>query len=81
MRVVKHEERQPLARIDYDKIADNYNRLEVGGAVIIDKVYNITLFKQHLERRGLSSNTDFYAFNKGDETCIKRLSQACMTKG
>jgi hypothetical protein len=79
MKVVEHEERTPNTPIDYSKLADFYNRLEIGGAVEMDQVYNITLFKQAIERRGLGLG-DFQAFNKGGKTLVKRLTQALMSK-
>lgn len=80
MKTVQHEERSPLVPIEYNKLADLYNRLEVGGAVQMDKVYNITLFKKALARRGVVIDTDCSAFNKDGKTLVKRLSQAVMTK-
>lgn len=80
MKVVPKEGRSARTPIDYEKLADFYNALEVGGAVEMDAVYNITLFKEALERRSVVSETDFSAFNKDGKTLVKRLTQAAMTK-
>lgn len=80
MKVVAQESREPRTSIDYVELAKKYNALEVGGAVVLEPVYNITNFKAALERRGLASQTDFNAFNKGGETLVKRVSQAVMTQ-
>lgn len=81
MKVVSNEERTPLVPIDYAKLADFYNSSEVGGAVEMDEqVYNITLFKKALSRRGVVSEVDFHAFNKGGKTLVKRLTLVEMTK-
>lgn len=81
MKVVPNEGRTPLVPIDYVKLAEFYNGLEVGGAVEMDeKVYNITLFKQALGRRGVVSEVDFHAFNKDGKTLVKRLTLVDMTK-
>ena len=81
MKIVNNEERSPMQRIDYSKLADLYNRLENGGAVEMDEqVYNITLFKKHLARRGVVIGTDFEAFNRDGKTVVKRLTQVAMTK-
>lgn len=54
-----------LERIDYNEIADWYNfKVPVGGALKREKVYNITLFKHAIARRGLIVNRDFTATNK-----------------
>jgi hypothetical protein len=80
MKVVEHEERTPNTPIDYNKLADYYNRLEIGGAVEMDQVYNITLFKEAVERRGIRREVDFLAFNRDGKTIVKRESQAPMNK-
>lgn len=52
-------------RIDYNEIADWYNlKTPVGGALKRERVYNITLFKNALARRGLVVNKDFRAVTK-----------------
>jgi len=80
MKVVPEEGRSPRTSIDYGKLAELYNALEIGGAVEMDPVYNITLFKDALARRGLVNLEDFSAFNKDGRTLVKRLTQAAMTK-
>lgn len=80
MKVVPKEGREPRASIDYKKLAELYNSLEVGGAVEMEPVYNITLFKDALGRRGVVLDTDFSAFNKDGITLVKRLSMAAMTQ-
>lgn len=80
MKVVPQESREPRNPIDYVELAKTYNALEIGGAVEMDAVYNITNFKEALCRRGLASNADFKAFNLNGKTLVKRLSQAAMTQ-
>lgn len=80
MKVVAQEGREPRSTIDYTKLAEFYNALEIGGAVEMDTVYNITNFKVALSRRGLVNQTDFTAFNKGGKTLVKRLTQATMSQ-
>lgn len=81
MKVVKEEVGSPRTPIDYNKLADYYNSAEIGGAVQMDEpVYNITLFKKAISRRGLVLDVDYTAFNKDGKTLVKRLSQALMTK-
>jgi hypothetical protein len=80
MKVVKEEVGSPRIAIDYNKLAEYYNTAEIEGAVEMDEVYNITLFKKALTRRGLELDVDFSAFNKDGKTLVKRLSQALMTK-
>ncbi|MNL80376.1 hypothetical protein D3C87_2072150 [compost metagenome] len=50
-------------------------------AVKMEKVYNITLFKRTISNRGVASEVDFQAYNRGDNTFVKRLTQVAMTKG
>lgn len=82
MKVVKEEDiGTPRVAIDYNKLADFYNASQVGAGIETDEeVYNITLFKRALNRRGLKVNEDFSAFNKDGKTFVKRLSEALMTK-
>lgn len=80
MKVVPQEGRVPRTPIDYNKLAELYNALEIGGAVEMDPVYNITNFRQALCRRGLVTQVDFTAFNKGGKTLVKRGSQATMSQ-
>lgn len=82
MKVVNKEAAQKeRERIDYNAIADFYNRLQVGEALQIEPVYNITLFRRALANRGVKIDVDFDAFGKGGKTLIKRVSMARMTKG
>lgn len=80
MKVVPQEGREPRTPIDYTKLAELYNALEIGGAVEMDLVYNITNFKEALARRGLVQQTDVNAFTLNGKTLVKRLSQAVMTQ-
>ena len=67
--------------IDYSLLADHYNRCEVGGAVEMDKVSNVSLFKKTMGNyRGLTADVDFQAYNKGGKTYVKRLTMARMSK-
>jgi hypothetical protein len=80
MKVVAQEGRASRTPIDYTKLAELYNALEVGGAVEMDSVYNITNFKEALTRRGLVMQKDASAFNLNGKTLVKRLSMAVMTQ-
>lgn len=80
MKVVEKAGHAPRTPIDYAKLAEFYNALEVGGAVEMDAVYNITNFKEALGRRGLALKTDVDAFSHSGKTLVKRLSQAVMTQ-
>ena len=78
--VTKAEAQKERERIDYDAIADFYNTLQIGEALQINPVYNITLFRRALGNRGVKINIDFDAFGKGGKTLVKRLSAARMLK-
>lgn len=82
MKVVKNADAQKeRERIDYAAIATFYNNnLQVGEALQIEPVYNITLFRRALNGRGVTSGKDFEAFGKGGKTLVKRLSMARMSK-
>jgi len=67
--------------IDYDKLAKLYDKAEIGQAVELDRVYNITIFKSILNKRyGLEHDVDFNAYNVGDKTYVKRNTEANMLK-
>lgn len=74
MHTVEHAKGPSAEQIDYAALATHYNALQIGGAVVMDKVYNITLFKRALERRGVVHNTDFQAYNADGKTYVKRLT-------
>ena len=78
MHIVEKPQGSPLHLLDYAKIAKNYNSLAIGGAVVMDKVYNITSFKAALARRGVTVNVDFQAYNVRGETLVKRLTSTRM---
>ena len=80
MKVVEKAGHATRTPIDYATLAEFYNALEVGGAVEMDAVYNITNFKEALGRRGLVHGTDVSAFSHSGKTLVKRLSQAVMTQ-
>jgi hypothetical protein len=66
----------PTKWLDYDEIATLYNTIAIGQAVKIKKVYNVTLFRQAIERRGLSS-ADVHIYQRG--SCyIERKSDTPM---
>lgn len=69
------------AAIDYAKLADLYNERAVGDGVVMEKVYNITIFRKNIAGRGLVPGVDFEAFTKDGETVVKRLSTAVMSRG
>lgn len=71
---------KPLQQVDYTKLVTYYNNLEIGQAVKLDKVSNITLFKNALSRRGVKVGTDAQAFTHGDHTFVKRLTTVEMKK-
>lgn len=78
--VTKEDAQKERERIDYSAIADFYNRLQIGEALQIEPVYNITLFRQRLAKRGVEADKDFEAFGKNGKTLVKRLSAARMSK-
>lgn len=78
--VTKEDAQKERERIDYSAIADFYNRLQVGEALQIEAVYNITLFRKRIVKRGLKADVDFEAFGKNGKTLVKRLSTARMSK-
>lgn len=82
MKIVPNVGARPKERkpIDYDRIADFYNACDVEDAVEIPKVYNVTLFKKSLASHGITSDVDFYAFNKDGKTYVQRLTTVKMSK-
>ena len=83
MKIVSEEDAKPKERktVDYNLLADYYNRCGVGDAVEMDQVKNVSLFKKALSNfRGLVLDVDFQAFNKDGKTYVKRLTMARMTK-
>lgn len=81
MKVVSKEEAQKgRERIDYAEIADNYNRLGLEEALLLEPVYNITLFRRALSNWGVKIGVDIDAFGKNGKTLVKRLSATRMTK-
>lgn len=67
----------PVKRIDYVTLASAYNALEVGEVIKIGKVYNTTLFRQSLLRRGLGDG-DVYVYQRKGACFITRKSQTLM---
>jgi len=63
-------------RLDYGKIAEAYNSLQVGQMLKLDPVYNITAFRRSLERRLDKAN--FEAFHRGGHCFLKRKSTTPM---
>jgi hypothetical protein len=75
MQTVDHAKGRAAEPIDYAELAKHYNTLQIDGAVVMPKkVYNITLFKQAVARRGLKSELDFQAYNADGKTYVKRLT-------
>lgn len=66
--------------INYGEVASLYNAAQINGGVELDRVYNITLFKRTLTRRGLVEGVDFTAANHKSITLVTRLSPKKMTK-
>jgi len=80
MELAKPEDTPSPMQIDYALIARKYNTAEQGGSVKMKKVYNITLFKKALSRRGVRESIDFQAFNQDGFTYVKRISALRMTE-
>lgn len=70
---------RPMARLDYGSLTERYNDLAVGQVLRIERVSNITQFKQALSRRQLEEGKDYRAYQKGKHCYIKRLSANLMT--
>ena len=71
---------RPREFIDYQAIAREYNQLRIGGRLIRKSVYNITLFKQILARRGLTSS-DVRVFQAAGSCYMERVTSAVMSEG
>jgi len=67
----------PVKRNDYGVIADRYNEIEVGQALRMSKVYNITLFRRTLARFGLSP-ADTSVYQRGGHCFIQKKSETQM---
>lgn len=67
----------PQNRIDYAEIVDVFNKTYVGGKFRIPKVYNVTLFRNTLLRRGLTAK-DIAVYQRGDHCYVQRLTDAVM---
>lgn len=67
----------PVNRIDYAEVADVYNKTFVGGKFRLPKVYNVTLFRNNLLRRGLTPQ-DIAVYQRGNHCYIQRLTDAVM---
>lgn len=67
------------SRTNYADVAVSYNSLELGEAVRLKRVTNITNFKKALERRGIKENTDFKAFHRGKHCVLRRFTRKKMT--
>ena len=66
----------PVARIDYRKIAEKFNTMEVGDTLRLDKVYNVTAFRRHLERRTAKGALSVH--QRHGKCFVKRLSDTPM---
>lgn len=71
------EDRGPQNRIDYAELVDIYNKTYVTGKIRIPKVYNVTLFRKSLLRRGLTEK-DLAVWQRGQHCYIQRLTDAVM---
>lgn len=67
----------PTNRIDYAEVVDIYNKTYVGGKFRMPKVYNVTLFRNNLLRRGLTAE-DICVYQRGGHCYIQRLSETVM---
>lgn len=65
---------------DYTLIATRYNQLEPGRVMDLDKVSNVTNFKQALQRRGIKAGEDFALSQpkRSERLLIRRLSERRM---
>lgn len=70
----------PSKRYDYAAIAKAYNSMDVGRALRLERVYNITSFRQTLERRGVTGE-DAQVYQRGNHCFIKRLTDTEMRVG
>lgn len=69
---------KPRVKIDYVKLAQYYNLAQIGGAIAMDTVYNISLFKEAVGERGVMNGLDFEAYNSNGKTYVKRLTGQTM---
>lgn len=76
MEILEQQAPNPLQRIDYRKIAETYNSMEVGKVMRLESVYNITAFRRSLERRLPAGNFD--AYQRGKKCFIKRITSVPM---
>lgn len=67
----------PVKRIDYVELAQHYNALEVGKSLKLGRVYNTTLFRQSLLRRGLGEG-DVHVYQRRGSCYITRKSETLM---
>ena len=67
----------PVKRIDYVELAQHYNALEVGKSLKLGRVYNTTLFRQSLQRRGLA-DSDVDVYQRKGSCYITRKSETLM---
>lgn len=67
----------PVKRHDYKAIAKAYNKMPVGKALKMPRVYNITLFRKTLAGYGLKE-ADANIFQRNNACFIERKSEALM---
>lgn len=67
----------PVQRIDYEELASHYNDLDVDETLKMPSVYNTTLFKKTLERKGLGAD-DVEVYQRKGNCYITRKSTATM---
>lgn len=65
---------RPPARVDFNKLASDYNLMEVGRTLKIPRVSNVTNIKEALGRRGIESEADYDARNRGKFFYLRKLS-------
>lgn len=75
--MVEGDSPSPANRIDYAELVDIYNKTYVGGKFRIPRVYNVTLFRRNLLRRGLAAD-DIAVYQRGGHCYLQRLTDAVM---
>lgn len=72
------QKKRPHARTDFNKLASDYNLLEVGRTLKTPRVSNVTDIKRALGRRGIEDGKDYDARNRGKFFYLRKLSDKPM---
>lgn len=70
--------RRPLDRMDFYRLARDYNLLDRGRTLKMERVANVTHTKRALERRGIKDGEDCHAYNMGRFFYLRKLSDKLM---